>query len=298
MSNGAEAPQDQYIQVGQIVTRYWALGDGGMPVILIHGLGGSVENWMRNIHALARDRRVYAVDLVGSGRSGKPDVAYSFEHFARFINGFMTSLGVHRASLVGHSLGGAIVLTYAIQFSEKVDKLVLVSCGGLGRNICPRFRLASVPFIGEWLTRPSREGVARSLRECFHDPALISEDLIEMKHEIAGLPRAQEAYLSMVRTLGSLRGLHDDVVRPVVDNLHTISAPALIVWGRQDRILPLAHAHAAKERIPNAQLRILDSCGHLPQVECPEAFNALVSKFLATWRGYASAELAFERTSS
>jgi 4,5:9,10-diseco-3-hydroxy-5,9,17-trioxoandrosta-1(10),2-diene-4-oate hydrolase len=269
-----------------------------MPVILIHGIGGSVENWMRNIHALAPDHRIYAVDLVGSGRSGRPDDAYSFEHFARFINGFMVSQGVHRASLVGHSLGGAVALTCAILFPEKVDKLILVSSGGLGRNISRQFRLATLPVIRDWLTRPSRERVARSLRDCFYDPALISEELIEIEHEIAALPRAQEVYLSTVRTLGSFCGLHDDIVRPIVDNLYTISAPTLVVWGRQDRILPLAHAHAAKKRIPNAQLRILDSCGHLPQLECPEAFNALVSKFLATWRGYASAELALAGTSS
>jgi 4,5:9,10-diseco-3-hydroxy-5,9,17-trioxoandrosta-1(10),2-diene-4-oate hydrolase len=281
MRIATEAPQDQYIQVGQILTRYWALGDGGMPVILLHGIGDSVENWMRSIRALALGHRVYAVDLVGSGRSGKPDVAYSFEHFARFVNGFMMSLGIHCASLAGHSLGGAIALTYAIQFPEKVDKLVLVSSGGLGRNISPRFRLATLPFVGEWLTRPSRERVARSLRKCFHDPALVSEELIELKHEIAALPGAHDTYLSTVRTLGSLRGLRHDVVRPILDNLYTINAPTLIVWGRHDRILPLAHAHAAKKRIPNAQLRILDCCGHLPQVECPEAFNALAAEFLA-----------------
>ena len=236
---------------------------------------------MYNVHALAPEHRVYVVDLVGSGRSDKPDVEYSLEHFARFINGFMMTVGVPGASLVGHSLGGAIALEYAFHFPEKLDKLVLVAGGGLGREASLRFRLAALPFIGEWLTRPSRKGVASTLSERFQDPALISEDLIEKTYELAVLPGAHDSYLSTVRTLGSFRGLHRELVRHIRDNLHTIRVPTLIVWGRQDQILPPAQARAAKTRITNAQLSILDSCGHLPQLECAEAFNALVSEFLA-----------------
>jgi 4,5:9,10-diseco-3-hydroxy-5,9,17-trioxoandrosta-1(10),2-diene-4-oate hydrolase len=282
MSSAVEVPQDQYTQVGRILTRYWALGDAGKPVILIHGIGASVEAWMRSIQALAAEHRVYAVDLVGSGLADKPGAGYSLEQFASFINGFMVTQRIHRASLIGHSLGGAVALSCAIKFPEKADKLVLVSSNAPARNTSLQFRLATLPVIGEWLARPSRQRVARSLRNCFHDPALVTKEMIETEYGLAGLPGAQEAYLTAVRTLGGLRGLHRDVVHPIADNLHTISAPTLIVWGRQDRILPLAHAHAAKERIPNARLQVLDSCGHLPQLECPEAFNALVSEFLAT----------------
>jgi 4,5:9,10-diseco-3-hydroxy-5,9,17-trioxoandrosta-1(10),2-diene-4-oate hydrolase len=237
---------------------------------------------MYNTHALASDHPVYAVDLVGSGCSGKPEIEYSLEHFARFINGFMMALGVPRASLVGHALGGAIALECAFQFPEKIDRLVLVSGGGLGRETSQRFRLAALPFIGGRLTRPSREGTARSLGERFHDPALISEDLIEKTYELAALPGAHDCYLSTVRTLGSFRGLRQAVVRHIRDNLHTIRLPTLIVWGREDRILPLSQARVAKTRVVNARLSILDSCGHLPQIEGAETFNALVSDFLST----------------
>jgi 4,5:9,10-diseco-3-hydroxy-5,9,17-trioxoandrosta-1(10),2-diene-4-oate hydrolase len=280
--SGAKVPQDQYTQVGQILTRYWVMGDRGPPVILIHGLGASVEHWLHNIRALAAAHRVYAIDLVGSGLADKPEAAYSLEQFARFVNAFMVIRDVHCASLVGHSIGGAVALTCAVQFPEKVDKLVLVSSNPPGKSTSLQFRLATLPFIGEWLTRPSRERVARSLRNRFHDPELIGEELIDIEHHMAGLPGAPEARLSTVRALGSFCGLRHDIVRPIRDNLHAISAPTLIIWGRQDRILPVAHAHAARERIPSARLRVLDSCGHLPQLECPEAFNALVSEFLAS----------------
>ena len=276
-----QKPQVQYTKVGQINTRFWALGDEGSTVLLIHGIGGSLEDWMLNANALARHNRVYALDLVGSGHSDKPSVSYSFSYLAQFVNDFMEAQNIDRASLIGHSLGGGVTLQFTIQFPDKVDKLVLVNSAGLGKEASIFFRLPALPILGELLTRPSRKGTANLLKACVHDPAVVTDELIELGYSLAVLPGAQNAFLSTVRSLGNFRGIRKDVLRSIVDNLGTITAPTLVFWGQQDRILPVAHAYIAEKRIPNARLHIFNPCGHLTQLERPEEFNSLVLEFLA-----------------
>jgi 4,5:9,10-diseco-3-hydroxy-5,9,17-trioxoandrosta-1(10),2-diene-4-oate hydrolase len=251
-------------------------------VILVHGIGGSVEAWRLNIGALAEHYRVYALDLVGSGQTDKPSVSYSLPYLAQFVNDFLGTQNIDRACLIGHSLGGGVTLQFAIQFPDKVEKLVLVNSAGLGKDVHLMFRLPTLPFIGEWLSRPSRKGTAKFLKECYHDPALVTDELVEFSYQRAAQPGAQQSFLSTVRTLGSLRGLRDDVLCSVVDNLNNIAVPTLIIWGQQDNILPVAHAQVAADKIPNAQLHIFDQCGHCPPEECPDRFNELVLEFLAS----------------
>ncbi len=273
---------DQYIKVGQINTRFWVVGDAEPIVVLIHGIGGSVEAWRLNIEALAEHYRVYALDLVGSGQTDKPSVSYSFPYLAQFVNDFLETQNINRACLIGHSLGGGVTLQFAIQFPDKVEKLVLVNSAGLGKDVHLMFRLPTLPLIGEWLSRPSRKGTAQLLKECVYDPTFVTDELVEFSYQRAAQPGAQQSFLSTVRTLSSLRGLRDDVLCSIVDNLNLVTAPTLIIWGQQDRILPVAHAHVAEEKIANARLHILDRCGHCPPEECPETFNALVLEFLAS----------------
>lgn len=275
-------PQDRYVGVGQINTRYWALGEKGTAVIFVHGLGASVEDWAPNVSALAENHRVYAIDLVGCGRTDKPAVEPSLSYGARFIRDFMGTLHIDRASLIGNSMGGAVSLEFAIRFPDYLQKLVLVDGAGLGRELHLMFRLSTVPLIGEWLTRPSRKGTAQLLKECVYEPALVTDEWVERSYQLSALPGAQKALLSMLRVGANFRGVRDHLVRHYLDNLAAISAPTLIVWGQQDRILPVEHAYVAEERIPNSRLHILDACGHLPQLEHPEEFNAVVQEFLAS----------------
>ncbi len=272
--------EDQFIKIGSINTRFWMAGDTGPPVLLIHGIGGSVEEWRFNIEALAEHHRVYALDMVGSGHSDKPAAEYSFSYLAQFVNDFMDAQTIERATLIGHSLGGGVVLKFAIQFPDKVDRLVLVSSAGLGKEVHLAFRLSSLPLIGNWLTRPSRKGTAQLLTDCYFDQDLITDEFVEFKYRLAAQPGAQESFLSTVRAQGNFGGQRDHVVHSIVDNLASITAPTLIIWGQQDRILPVAHAGIAASRIPNVRLHIFDPCGHCPPEERPEEFNALVLDFL------------------
>ncbi|MBN1888142.1 MAG: alpha/beta fold hydrolase [Thermoflexales bacterium] len=277
----ASALADQYIQIGQIRTRFWAMGDTGPAVVLVHGLGRYVEDWQPTIHVLARRHRVYALDLAGSGRSDKPPPPYSFPGLVQFVADFIQAHHIERASLVGHSLGGSLALHYAIQFPNRVEKLVLVNSAGLGKQVRPSLKLSTLPFIGERLTRPSRKGISESLKRSVHDPALVTDEWIELCYRQATLPGAHRAMLATARALVDLSGVRDDVVRPVLDNLAHITAPTLIVWGRQDPSLPVAHADVAAKRMPNAHLHVFDACRHFTQLEHPQAFNALLGEFLA-----------------
>jgi 4,5:9,10-diseco-3-hydroxy-5,9,17-trioxoandrosta-1(10),2-diene-4-oate hydrolase len=277
----AQTPQVQYTKVGQIKTRFWALGDKGSTVLLIHGIGGSLEDWILNADAIAKHHRVYALDLVGSGHSDKPSVPYTFSYMAQFVKDFMEAENIDRACLIGHSLGGGVSLQFSIQFPDKVGKLVLVNSAGLGKKVTILLRLLTLPIVGKMLARPSRKGTANFLKECVYDSTLITDELVELGYSLAALPGAQNSLLSMVRTLGNIGGMRKDVLHSIVDNLTTITAPSLIFWGKQDRILPVAYAHVAEEKIPDAQLHIFDPCGHFPQLERPEEFNSIVLKFLA-----------------
>lgn len=275
-----KAPVDQYIKIKGINTRFWSMGDEGASVILIHGIGCYIEMWENNIEALSHNHRVYAIDLAGFGRSDKPTAQYSFPFLTHFVLDFMDMLNIKRASLVGNSMGGGISLQIAIQFPDIVDKLILVDSAGLGKDVSIVLRLASIPLIGELLTRPSRKGTYRFMKECVYDPSILTNDVIELGYRITSLPNAQKAFLKTLRSSCEFGGMNKMVLGTFLEHLHKITAPTLVVWGQQDKIIPVDLAHVAEKRIPNAKLHIFDPCGHFPQIERSEEFNNLVLDFL------------------
>jgi len=277
----AQLPPDRYIKVGDINTRYWTAGDKGSTVVLVHGLGGFIENWVYNINALAEQHRVYTVDLVGFGRSDKTPLTRDMNVLVKFINDFMKIQNIEKASLIGNSLGGGLVLLFALDFPEKVAKLVLVDNAGMGRDVISDFKLCSLPVLGELLTRPSLKGTARLWKEIVYDAALVTPELVNLSYGIISQPGAKKALLATLRVGIDLCGQRARLVNHLLSRLGTITAPTLVVWGRQDRIIPVAHAQIAMDKIPGARLEIFDRCGHMPQLEHPEEFNKLVLEFLA-----------------
>jgi pimeloyl-ACP methyl ester carboxylesterase len=275
-------PQDQYIEASNIKTRFWTLGNKGTTVLLIHGLGGSVERWIYNINSLAQYHRVYVMDLPGFGLAEKIRVPLTFSHGAQFIKDFMQVQGIDNASLIGHSMGGAITLQFALKFPDKVERLVLVDSAGLGKELALILRLISLPYVGEYFTRRGRKETVRPLlTRCVYNPTVITDELVEYTYQHTIRPGANKCFLSTLRWISNLRGQRADNVNSLVKNLTSIVAPTLVLWGKQDRMIPVAHAYVAKRGIPNAELCILDSCGHLPQLEHVEDFNNLVLEFLS-----------------
>ncbi len=274
-----KTPQDKYIQVGQINTRYWAEGDRGSPIVLIHGLGSYVESWLSSFTSLNTEHRVYAMDLPGQGRTEKPlNISYTIKDFAQFVKDFMAALKIERAHVVGSALGGAISTRLALMFPEAVDKLVLVSSGGLGKKVSLALRICAIPLLGEFLTRPSLAGKEQFLKTLVHDPSVITREIIEQNYQMSLLPGAQKAFLKILRT--NINPLFGQTHGATTRELGTITSPTLIIWGQQDPAVPVSHADIAAKSFPDVHVQVIDNCGHLPMVEHMQAFNNFLVDFL------------------
>jgi len=276
-------PQDQFINVGNINVRYWTLGDKGSPIILIHGLGASAEIWMHNVEALSKHHRVYVPDLVGFGRTDKPDTEYTSALFVTFLNDFIGALNIKNPTLIGNSLGGGIAIQYVLLYPDNVDRLVLVDSAGLGIDAPLPLRILSLPLVGELLTRPSRFEAYLYFRDAVYDPSVLTKEFVDIYHEIHSLPGNQKSLLKVIRSIVSFRGGHKEMLEPIINNLHRIEQQTLILWGRYDKVLPLKHSYVAKEKIPNSVIHVFDECGHMPQYEKPDEFNRVVQHFLSQW---------------
>ena len=279
LSDGA-VHQDQYVQVGSVKARYWAAGTSGPQVLLLHGIGASVEIWRGTLKALGARHRVLALDMPGFGRSDKPAASYSLAYLAAFVRDFVDAMGIERTSLVGHSLGGGVALRFALDFPERLERLGLVAPAGLGRGGSPLLRMMSLPVMGELLARPSRAGTAMLFETATFSKGAVDDASIEEAYQLSRLPGAKRAFLATLRALANVFGQRSTVVGPIVDGLRSINAPTLVLWGREDKILPSSQAAQAR-LITGARVEIWDSCGHLPMLEYSVAFNASLAEFLA-----------------
>lgn len=273
-------PGDQYITVDDLSIRYWSAGRGPSSVILLHGLGGYVENWQKNVACLAQNHRVVALDLPGFGRSDKPDIQYSIPYWTAFVQKFMRALKIDRAVLLGASMGGAIALQFALRYPQQVERLILSASAGLGKEVALFLKILSLPILGEWLSRPSRNGSEQFWKEMVFDRVKITPTLIDKDYEVSAIPGAQQSFLRALRSLVNIQGLRKEEIDPILGRLEEIQTPTLILWGAQDRVLPVACAQNAVKRFPNARLHVFDPCGHLPNYERADEFNTLVADFL------------------
>ncbi|NPV05302.1 MAG: alpha/beta fold hydrolase [Syntrophaceae bacterium] len=277
---------DRCIDVNGARTRFLHAGEAGPPVVLIHGLGASAEIWSANIGALAERHRVFVPDLPGFGRTAMPPgMGFSPAAYSRFIRDFMTALGIGQAALVGHSLGGGVALRVILDEPGRVDRLVLASSAGLGQDISLPLRIASLPLVDRLFVKPPLPVFTRFLHRLVHDPSVITPGFARMCYEMFFRPGAVRAFTGILRAVATIRGARPGILEPIREGLGTIAVPTLILWGRQDRILPVGQALDAAGRIPGARLHIFERCGHMPNVEYPEAFNRLVLDFLNGGRG-------------
>jgi pimeloyl-ACP methyl ester carboxylesterase len=258
-------------------------GEGPL-VVLIHGITGRSDQWDPAIEHLVADHTVIAPDLLGHGESAKPRGDYSLGAYASAVRDTMVALGYERATVVGHSLGGGIAMQFAYQFPERCERLVLVSSGGLGREVHPLLRAATLP--GSELVLPLLvhgrllavgETVARAIGLL---RLKLGTDLDEFARGYASLNDA-EARSAFIHTLRAVLDPGGQRVS-ALDRLYLAEAmPSLIVWGAVDPIIPVAHAHAAHEAMPGSRLELFDRVGHFPQLERPFEFARLLAEFVA-----------------
>jgi pimeloyl-ACP methyl ester carboxylesterase len=231
----------------------------------------------------ASGRRVIALDLPGFGESERPGRVRYFASgdafYPRFVLGAMDALGIDRAHLGGQSMGGSIVLMTAITAPERTRSMVLVAPGGFGREVALYLRLCSLPGMGflARLPRP-RTAAHEGLRSCYYDVSLITPELY-LESERYGNPSFPE----FVRTMA--QGLDLGGVRPALRDEWIVRAssyrgPALVLWGRDDRVIPISHLDGVKALLPDAEVGVLERCGHLAMAERPAEFLAATLPFL------------------
>jgi pimeloyl-ACP methyl ester carboxylesterase len=252
----------------------------GPVLLLIHGMGGSSENWRAVIEPLARDHTVVVPNLPGHGGS-LPGGDYSVGGLAAGLRDLLLVLGHDRATLVGHSLGGGIAMQFAYQFPEIVERLVLVSSGGLGPEVSLLLRAAALPGAGPFIaaTAPLVRRLGGGLRRAEGRGLRPSTDVTEVVHGY-GLLADSERRAGFLATVRSVIGIGGQRVS-AVERLYLAEAvPVLIVWGARDRLVPPGHAEHAHRGIPGSRLEVFEEAGHLPQLEEPSRFVAVLEQFL------------------
>jgi pimeloyl-ACP methyl ester carboxylesterase len=259
------------------------LGGGQGPALLmIHGIAVSSEHWRDVLEPLAQRHSVIAPDLPGHGMSGGGPGDYSLGNLASGLRDLLLSLGHERATLVGHSLGGGIAMQFAYQFPEMVERLVLVSSGGLGPEVSPVLRAAALPgadlFIGATASVGEKAGsaVGRALAAIGMRPG---PDVAEVARGYAALaePQRRKAFLATLRSVVGTKGQQVSAA----DRLYLAEeVPVLIVWGSRDPIIPARHGEEAHRMLPGSRLEIFEGAGHLPQVEEPLRFISVLERFL------------------
>ena len=276
-------PKDRTIKIGAVSTRYWMDGEGP-PVILIHGLSNSIEDWLLNFQEIAAHHRVYALDLIGHGRTDKPlSASYDILELARFVKDFMDALNIQCAHLVGHSLGGAISLTVARNYPSYCNKLVLVDSAGLAQECSILLRLASVPVMGEFLGSLFMQGDLKKRmtmqRESWPNPEIVPDEMIALKYAATLWKDISKTYFKTLRAFVNFRGMKGSSVAPIVKGLESLANPVLVVWGEQDDLLPVSQAQIVKDKVPHAQVEIFENSKHDPMIVNPQRFNQLVLEF-------------------
>jgi pimeloyl-ACP methyl ester carboxylesterase len=277
-------PTDRMVKVGTVNTRYWMEGEGS-PVILIHGVSNSIEDWLLNFKVLAEQHQVFALDLIGHGRTDKPlSASYRIPDLARFVIDFMDAANIKCAHVVGHSLGGAIALTMAMNSSSYVDKLVLVDSAGLAQDCAIILRLVSVPGLGELMGTLFMQGNLEKRmsmqRKFWPDPEVVPDEMIQLKYAATLWQDISKTYFKTLRAGANVWGMKKSVYMPIVQGLSSLANPVLVVWGEQDDLVPVSQTHILKDRVPHARVEIFENCKHDPMIVNPQRFNQLVLAFL------------------
>jgi pimeloyl-ACP methyl ester carboxylesterase len=253
----------------------------GDPLLCIHGFGASLYSWRQFIEPLAKDYQIILIDLKGFGKSPKPlDTKYSTQDHADLLYQFILEHDLHNLTLIGNSFGGALSLLLSLMLADagesaRLKSLVLIDAGAYREYVPAYLKLLSVPLInlGVYLV-PSRLAVRAILRKAYYDPSKITEEQIAAYTAPIAAPGGKHALRETGKQL--VPANFDELRKRYKD----IKVPTLIIWGRQDRIIPLEVGELLARDIANSTLKIIEECGHAPQEEKPEETVPLVLEFL------------------
>ncbi len=263
----AEAAIPREIEVDGLRLRYLELGEGAsVPVLLLHGFGGDLNTWMFTQPALAEGRRVIALDLPGHGGSTKEVRRPDADALVGIVGQAADALGIERMHLVGHSMGGGIAISFAVRQPERVATLSLIAPASLGPEV-------NAAFIDGFVRLSRRREAVEMLSQLVHDPALVSRAMVEEVLRYKRLDGVSAALTAIAAEWFPEGRQRADRAAAVAE----LRLPVQIIWGRDDRIIPVAHAEALATQVP---VQILERTGHLPHMERAGEVNRLIQRLI------------------
>lgn len=281
-TGAAEGPEIQHRTIHGH-RRAFRMCGSGPALVLLHGIGDSSEAWAPLMPALAERHTVIAPDLLGHGASDKPRADYSVAAYANGVRDLLDVLGIERATIVGHSLGGGVAAQTTYQYPHRVERLVLVATGGVSREVTPFLRLLSAPYAELTLPLtqvPGARLVAMAAAEVVRrTPLGLGRDADNLLRVFDGLP-AGPARRSFTRTLRSVVDWRGQVVTMIDRSYLAEGMPTLLVWGDRDGVIPVAHGQIAHEAMPGSWLEVFRGAGHFPHHAEPERFIELLTDFI------------------
>lgn len=271
------------VSIGNAQVAYTSMGEGERTLVLVHGLGSSIPSWSENVAALAREHRVVAIDLPGHGKSSKQAFSYSMEFFAEVLRGVVKELALERVVLVGHSMGGQIAMTYALQYPGEVEALVLASPAGFERFQDDEARWLARSVTPEFTCSADAETVEIRHARNFHRVPSSAVLMVEHRKAVIGSEDFEDYCRAVSR---SVAGMLDG---PVWKRLGEIAVPTVVTFGEYDAVIPNPILHGASteklareavDRMPGAELHMIEEGGHMAHLEHPQIWNELVLDFL------------------
>ena len=284
------APDTRYVEVDGHPVRVRESGPSdGPPVVLIHGIGRSLEDWQPTQELLSKQHRVISLDLPGFGLTRRMKGHWGLEGFARAVVALLDTLGEKRpVHVMGNSLGGAVAMTLAGNHPDRVASLLLVNSAGFGReanvSLLPMAygALSSLPVVGRRFRALARTTGIQSLKDVFVDPSHLTDEMIRHAGALNRQPDFRVTFVATAAQLGlPVVGTYPWWRRALLDRLAKADVATMVVWGDADSVLPSSHFHAAVAALPNATSHLFPDTGHMPQIERAEEFAELAAAFVA-----------------
>lgn len=253
------------------------------PVVLVHGIGRSLEDWDELTDRLVADYRVIRLDTPGFGYSDPMPGPVSHETLGHGIASALVALGETRpVHAIGNSLGGSTIMEFAAAYPERVRSLTLVNSAGFGETVTPLLRMLAVPGLGWLATRHTSKSAAKTFeKSIFVDQSVVTPERIAHAVEIGNVPGNGSFMYRMVRHLGTWRGVRPGWRARLLSAVSRFEGPVLVIWGDRDQVLPVAHLDSALKAFPNAQSHLFRGVGHMPQIEVADEAAGVIREFLA-----------------
>ncbi|WP_253259319.1 alpha/beta fold hydrolase [Subtercola boreus] len=282
-----ELPGTAFVKVGGVRLRYRTTGSGD-PVLLLHGIGQSLEDWSEQHDRLSENHTVYSLDLPGFAYSERLTGTATLEGLASILPAFLDAVGLTEPlPVIGNSLGGAVAMTFAVAHPERVSSLVLADSAGFGAEVTLVLRLLAIKPLGALLMRPNPANSKRTVESVFYDKTLATDARIRHSFALARRRAHAQTTLDVAHDLGTLRGVRPEWRTRLLARVSRLDIPVLVLWGDHDHVLPFSQHSAATKALPHASAHVFERTGHMPQIERPDEFRDVVEQFLEKAAGSA-----------